>query len=213
MESLSNVQEATKASIVKSLANFKKTPKERLTLAYVETRLESLEQHWQVFFKTHITIISTIEQAVIKDSDYHNKGMYEVVEELYIDYKSDLKDRVATLKSPDIFLSPQNRTQSSNFKLPEIKIPVFSGNYLEWQTFKELFIGIIHKNLSLDDTQKLYYLKSYLTGDAAELLKDTPITAENYSSSWKKLGSMYNNKRFLANRFINRLVNQRELSW
>ncbi|KAL0894620.1 hypothetical protein ABMA27_013182 [Loxostege sticticalis] len=192
MDSLSNVQEATRAAIIRAIANYEKTPKERLSVSYIETRLEMLEQHWQLFFKTHFEIISTIDQSELHGSDYYNNDVYEEVEELYVDHKSDLKERLTVLiKDSDASSSSESRVESSSFRLPEIKVPIFSGNYVEWQPFKELFLGLIHENKLLNDTQKLYYLKSHL---------------------WKKLETMYDNKRFLTNNILNRLLNQNSLT-
>ncbi|KAL0821468.1 hypothetical protein ABMA28_004938 [Loxostege sticticalis] len=188
---MSNVQEATKASIIRAIANFKAAPKERLTAAYLETRLESLEQHWQVFFKTHFQIISTVDQEVLHNCAYFKDHFYDEVEELYIDYKANLKEKLEIVKHT--IDTSKGYLESSNVKLPEIKIPLFSGNYLDWPTFSELFLGLVHKNKLLDDTQKLYYLKGHLTGEAAELLKNIS----------------YNNKRFLVNNILNRLMGQK----
>lgn len=212
MESFSNVQEAIRVSILKSIANYKKTPKDRLTVSYVETRLETLEQHWQIFFQTHIEIVKTVNQPELLSSDYHNNDVYEDVEELYVDHKSLLKEQLANLKkTSDLTCSSETRQPKVSFKLPEIKIPFFSGDYMEWYSFKELYTGLIHNNELLDYTQKLYYLKSYLTGDAAELLKNIAITADNYISSWEKLESMYDNKRFIVNNYLKRLFNQKTM--
>ncbi|CAK1580868.1 unnamed protein product [Parnassius mnemosyne] len=103
-------------------------------------------------------------------------------------------------------------TEFRNFKLPEVKIPVFSGNYSEWQTFRDLYLGLIHNNKTLDGAQKLYYLKGYLTGDAEQLLRNINVTSDNYTASWEKLESMYNNKRFLAKGILKRLFNQKSLT-
>lgn len=217
MESLQNVQEATKAAIVRAISNFKKTPKDRLNIAYVETRLESLEQQWQVFFKTHLEIMGKVNQATLQETTYFKDDVYEEVEELYIEYKAHLKDKLSKLKKhSDPLPTSEHRTdfssQHTNIKLPEIKIPMFSGKYDEWQTFRDLFLGLVHKNNSLDAAQKLYYLKGHLVGDAAQLLKNISVTSDNYISSWEKLESMYNNKRFLANNILKRLFGQKGLN-
>lgn len=208
MESFSNVQEATRAAIIKGIANYKKAPKDRLTVSFIETRLEILEQHWQTLFNTHIEILRTVEQSEMFDSSYYKEGIYEEVEELYVDYKSMLKDNLAHLKT----YSSKRHIEFNNVRLPEITIPTFSGNYLDWKPFRELFLGLVHKNKLLDATQKLYYLKSHLTGEAAELLRNVAVTAENYMSCWNKLEAMYNNQRYLANNILNRLLNQKCLA-
>lgn len=73
-------------------------------------------------------------------------------------------------------------------------------------------MGLIHNNKRLDDAQKLYYLKGYLTGDAEYLLRNVNVTSENYRASWEKLESIYNNKRFLANGTLKRLFSQKALT-
>lgn len=209
MESLENIQEAVRAMIIKAIANFENASKDRKTVSYIETRLDTLEQQWQLFFNNHVEIISKVDPTELHNSDYYNNDVYGEVEELYIGYKSDLKENLSkVMKNTADLSSSKMKTESINFKLPEIKLPIFSGNYLEWQPFKELFVGLVDKNKSLDDAQKLFYLKSYLTGEAAELLKNISISSGNYCRSWEKLESTYNNKRYLANNILKRLFNQ-----
>lgn len=215
MDSYNDIQEDLKSKIVKAKTNFKKCPKDRLTASYIETRLESLEQHWNMFYTTHLKIISEIKRSELFSSEYHKNGMYDEVEETYVLYKSDLKELLCkrkTMPCSDTSSIPGNSNEVSNFKLPEVKIPVFSGKYHEWQTFRDLFIGLIHNNKRLDDAQKMYYLKGYLTGDAEHLLRNVNVTSDNYKESWKKLESMYNNKRFLANGLLKRLFGQKALT-
>jgi hypothetical protein len=61
-------------------------------------------------------------------------------------------------------------------KLPRIQLPSFSGSYQEWSSFSDLFISTVHSNASLAGAQKLQYLKSSLSGDAASLIKSFPVT-------------------------------------
>ncbi|CAH2088456.1 unnamed protein product [Euphydryas editha] len=80
-------------------------------------------------------------------------------------------------------------------KLPRIQLPIFSGNYEEWQTFYDMFLSLIHNNISLSAVQKLLYLKSTLTGEPATLLRNLSIEEANYEEAWEKLKRRYNNKR------------------
>lgn len=216
MESLNDIQEDIKAKMLKSKSNFKKSPKERLTVCYIETRIENLEQQWQLFHTTHVKIISEIKKPDLISSNYYKNGLYDEVEEFFIQFKSELKEQLNNMKmsSETYNVSPGASCSIGvrNFKLPEVKIPVFSGNYSEWQTFRDLFMGLIHNNNTLDDAQKLYYLKGYLTGDAELLLRNINVTSDNYKASWAKLEAMYNNKRFIANGILKRLFNQKSLT-
>lgn len=216
MESLNDIQEDIKAQMLKSKSNFKKSPKERLTVCYIETRIENLEQQWQLFHTTHVKIISEVKKSDLISSNYFKNGLYDEVEEFYIQFKSELKEQLNNMKMSRETYNVSPGASSSigfrNFKLPEVKIPVFFGNYSEWQTFRDLFVGLIHNNNTLDDAQKLYYLKGYLTGDAELLLRNINVTSDNYTASWAKLEAMYNNKRFLANGILKRLFNQKSLT-
>ncbi|XP_046976508.1 uncharacterized protein LOC124542625 [Vanessa cardui] len=63
MEVFNKLQENNKEFISKGKLNFKKAPKERLSVAYVETRLEALENQWQSFCDTHRQIITEFAKA------------------------------------------------------------------------------------------------------------------------------------------------------
>ena len=60
--------------------------------------------------------------------------------------------------------------KSANMKLPEITVPVFAGNYMEWTSFIDLFKGAVIDNNSVQGSQKLQCLK------APKLLYLIPVT-------------------------------------
>ncbi|GFQ92438.1 integrase catalytic domain-containing protein [Trichonephila clavata] len=62
----------------------------------------------------------------------------------------------------------------NNIKLPDIQLPRFNGSYHDWFNFKEQFISLIDSNNSLTDSQKLYHLKSTLTGVNCVICKQQP---------------------------------------
>lgn len=217
MESLSSIQEDVSSKMIKARSNFKKAPKERLTTSYLETRLENLEQLWNAFTSNHKEILSTIKKTELANSSYVKNNLYDEVEEFYVDFKSDLKEMLSERKFTDSRTDSNTCSKTegnlSRVKLPEIKIPSFSGRYSEWQTFKDLFVGLVHENKSLDDAQRLFYLKGHLTGEAEQLLRNINVTSDNYKIAWSKLEKMYNNKRFLANSIMKRLLSQKTLSF
>ncbi|XP_054711310.1 uncharacterized protein LOC129220901 [Uloborus diversus] len=89
-----------------------------------------------------------------------------------------------------------------NFKLPEMPLPKFSGSYQEWYTFREQFLTLIDSNDSLNDTQKLYYLKSTLSHSALEVVSKD----DSYTSLFKALEDRFENKRFIVNSHMNELL-------
>lgn len=82
---------------------------------------------------------------------------------------SNLSDNQSNLNS-------NSRISNSHVNLPSITLPKFSGSYIEWTSFRELFLTLVHNKPELDNIQKFHYLKCTLNGDAAK----TRFCAFNY---------------------------------
>lgn len=195
--------------ISKAFTNFKKSPRERITDTYVETRLENLEQLWVDFKSEHQCLIQNYDEAELEKTDYIKNDLYEKSEDIYIDYKCELRKNLSKAirqrASSIAHTSTEGVISSATVKLPKITIPTFSGKYEEWTTFRDLFTSLVHSNDSLDDVQKLHYLKGYLTGEAEQLIRQIPITAANYEACWQQIEKRFNNKRYLCNCILKRL--------
>lgn len=213
-ENYIKVQEDLLSKVGRGRINFKKAPKERITVAYIETRLETLEQQWNTFVSTHHKIVYESKKEELRNAEYSVNNVYDEMEEEYINYKALLKDTLSKFKSTATKTDDSNGRDSRKVfvKLPDISLPKFSGNYSEWASYKDLFTSLIHKNDSLDDVQRLHYLKGSLIGDAENLVKSITITASNYTICWDRLASRYDNKRSMANSIIRRLMNQRSIT-
>lgn len=216
MDKLNAIQDDIYSKINKAQINYKKSPKSRITKSYVQTRLESLESWWSTFVQTHQKIISDVPSDDYENSKYVEDDTFELAEELYIDYKSELKETLEDL-SPQTSSSNSgtdrvvSKVDRSCVKLPKIAIPIFTGKYTEWTTFHDLFVSLIHKNTSLDNVQKLHYLKSHLSGEADQLLRHIPITSDNYLTCWEQLTSRYSNKRYIANCILERFMSLKSI--
>lgn len=90
-------------------------------------------------------------------------------------------------------------------KLPELKLPSFSGKLREWITFRDSFISMIHGNEHLAPIDKFTYLRTSLTGDALREIASIELTAANYSIAWKTLQDSYENKKLIAKSYIDAL--------
>lgn len=212
METLIKLQINTKSIIEKAKINFKKTPKERITRGYIKTRLEALENQWQKFENTHTKIIELATEEEMKGT-YFTADVYERTEEIYVNYKSDLMDsKLKYEENNDCEQTLTRGNKSKNIKLPKINIPNFSGDFAEWTSFRDLFTSLVHKNVELDDVEKLHYLKGLLRGEAEQLLRQSSVTEANYQLCWTKLEQRYNNKRRLANNILQRMFNQKRIN-
>jgi hypothetical protein len=83
--------------------------------------------------------------------------------------------------------------------LPKPTLPSFSGSYQDWQSFSDMFIATFHTNTSLKGVQKLQYLKGCVTGDAAILVNNFPVTEASYNEAWNVLQDRYENEREIVN--------------
>ncbi|XP_058449054.1 uncharacterized protein LOC131429015 [Malaya genurostris] len=100
---------------------------------------------------------------------------------------------------------PQQSQSSRSFKLPEIKLPEFGGNILEWFSFYDTFESLVHDNRELSDVQRFYYLKSTLRGEALKLVEKISVTGDNYSVALKMITDRYQNTNILIRNHIEAL--------
>lgn len=202
-------QEDISMKIIKAKSNFKKSPKDRITVSYLETRLEALEQQWNEFITNHRKIVCEIKREELAKTSYYISDVYDQTEETYIEYKSLLRDTLFNLKAS---LNLENKGgEQTAVKLPKISVPKFSGKYSEWVSFRDLFASLIHNNPKVDDVQKLHCLKGCVIGEAEQLLRHIPVTSDNYKVCWAQLENRYNNKRYLANNILKKLTTQKVL--
>ncbi|GFR11449.1 integrase catalytic domain-containing protein [Trichonephila clavata] len=117
-------------------------------------------------------------EVVVKDSDL------EPLELEILDLEDDCEDIHVRIKNivPKIDLKNNDITSCGN-SFNNIQLPRFNGSYHDWFNFKEQFISLIDSNNSLTDSQKLYYLKSTLTGIA----KDVITFDDSYTSLFECL--------------------------
>ncbi|CAL1680937.1 unnamed protein product [Lasius platythorax] len=106
---------------------------------------------------------------------------------------------------------PRGTTPTSNFKLPKILIPPFSGELALWPSFFALFNTSIHNNSLLTNTEKFQYLISLLSDDALSAISNLPLSDDNYPIAYDTLVSRYKNKRKLASLYWNSIAGAKQL--
>ncbi|KAJ0169241.1 hypothetical protein K1T71_015271 [Dendrolimus kikuchii] len=202
----------------KALTNYKKSPKERITATYIETKLEALEKLCETFFEGHNEIAAAIERSDKSKLVYFEDDVYSQFEDVYSEYKTKLKDDLSAFKptressSGSSYATGYSETSGCEVKLPQIHLPKFSGGYEEWQTFHDMFDSLINKNISLSAVQKLHYLKSCFSGEAENLLRNLSTIESNYSEAWRQLTRRYSNKRYNSNEIMKRLFAQKSIT-
>lgn len=197
----------------KNKDNFDKLPKDRITKVYLEGKLEVVEQLWSEFLSGHKELFLNVHSEDLANSTYAKEDIYDQMEELYSWFKCDLKTSLLkfTSSNDEQGTSQVVHGKNSQVKLPKINIPTFSGKYLEWPTFKDLFKSLVHSNDDLEDIQKFHYLKGYLTGEAEQLVRHISIADCNYDRCWQLLEERYNNKKYLCQQTLKRLFSQKNI--
>ncbi|XP_052754163.1 uncharacterized protein LOC113510317 [Galleria mellonella] len=203
--------------IVKLLTNTKKCARAKITRGYLDARLEMLCEYWSSYNKQYEYITTTYSESDLKSYNLDLEENYNSTEEAYLDLKTWIKDWLYEHETKSIKTDDDNTitiasSSHSRPHLPPIPLPVFSGDYNDWISYRDLYISLIHNNNSLSKIEKHHYLKSSLTGEAAELLKNFTLTEANYLDAWKKLEERYDNKRIIVNNILNRLLSQKKLA-
>ncbi|XP_055714258.1 uncharacterized protein LOC129808506 [Phlebotomus papatasi] len=101
--------------------------------------------------------------------------------------------------------------KSSN-KLPEIKLPTFNGDFAEWISFRDKFRSSISNHPNLSNAQKLDYLNSALSGDAASTIKNLPVTDDNFEVAWEMLVDRFEKKNKILAAHIRNFFNMPSVS-
>ncbi|KAJ8977829.1 hypothetical protein NQ317_011913 [Molorchus minor] len=186
---------------------------ELATSARTETSLRTLfrMRHVHVlniyddFYEHHNNILSLVAAQEGSDINAEEQKRVDFDHKFYS--VEAFYDELFGLNPPN--LAPNNShgtLRGDNVKLPKINIPIFSGDLLSWPTFYGLFKSLIHENISLSNCEKFHYLLSYLDKEPLLLVKNLPVTNENYITAYNTLLQRYQNKRFLASHYFDKLV-------
>ncbi|PZC75227.1 hypothetical protein B5X24_HaOG206534 [Helicoverpa armigera] len=151
--------------------------------------LSTLKSKWEPIDKLHWEI-----DFLLKGSNEQYYKMFADVEQKYDELKNKLNSKIWS-------------TAHYQKSAPKIELPEFSGNYVQWISFKDLFLETIHKNPVINNAQKMQHLKTKLRGEAERLVQHLTISAENYKSCWEILTQRYDNRRLQFTAYMNTMLN------
>lgn len=100
----------------------------------------------------------------------------------YLKVVGRLNDLLKDLNKPTT--STMSNTQ---FSLPKLTLPQFSGNASEWKGFISLFDRMIHTNNDVDTGLKIEYLKSCVKGEAFKIISHIDETPDNCDTCYELL--------------------------
>ena len=91
------------------------------------------------------------------------------------------------------------------FKLPDIKLPKFDGNPLEWNNWFELFQTAIGNNTKLTDVEKITYLQSLCVDKAKNVVECYDKNSSQYIQAKEELIRRCGNPKFVVAAFTREL--------
>lgn len=124
-----------------------------LSLPAVSSHLDLLERKWDQFDYLHNSLYDTKCDGILS-TQYHQDDDHDKAQLFYANFRAILLERKEELledKTPsgkelfDTKLTTPSGAALSH-TLPEIKLPIFSGDHMEWVPFRDLFLAIIGKS-------------------------------------------------------------------
>ncbi|XP_062538173.1 uncharacterized protein LOC134206469 [Armigeres subalbatus] len=180
-------------------------------------RLEALETVYGQFIDIRMQIKLLLEDAVKKGDKQEEEALTEANDKVRQDFEDNfyaLKADILAFKVVGPNTPPtstgqqfdlQAVSQFAKVKLPEIKLPSFSGKLHDWVPYRDSFRSLIHGNSLLSDVDRFTYLRSSLSGDALQEVSSIDLSAANYTVAWKALESRYENKKLIVKAHLDAL--------
>lgn len=147
-------------------------------------------------------ITSFEENLVESDASIYNYSA--IAHQSYIKCISVLGDMKEKVK---VVPSSTNQKSSSSIAVPPCDTEIFEGDYISWPGFRDLFTAIYINNKRLSSVEKLYHLFQKTSGEAREINRHIPSSAEGFTITWDNLRNQYENKRISINYQIRILFN------
>lgn len=196
--------------------DYKKIPKDKLSLNFISLKIEELDNLWETYTKAHAEILRISTEEERDSFGYDSEFEMMRCEGRAVDAKTEMLEELKALPVVKVEISDEDSSASEvsdseeentpnleskqvevvkiepmTINLPMELLPRFSGCESEWDAFKELYTIFIHDNSEISNIQKLFYLKNNVFGEAGELLRNIDLSDDNYSKAWDALTDCY----------------------
>ncbi|XP_062709736.1 uncharacterized protein LOC115267623 [Aedes albopictus] len=213
-------QEKQLVGIMNGIARFVNEFQKGKHETQIDVRLETLEEAMTKFYSvrrkieqffddedsaSEVKIAENTRSEREKRKKSFEESLYNVQEQ-YFEVKAALIQLRPKKETPRATIENVVEVQPmSRVKLPDIKLPSFSGRIQEWTSFRDTFRSLIHNNQQLADVDKFTYLRSSTTGEALQELNSVELTGDNYEVAWKMLEKKYENKKLIVKAHLDAL--------
>lgn len=193
-----------KVNILNNVCEVVKAFTDKTDTATLVIYKEECEKAWELFQNAYEPVEDLLtEETEIKtlQSDFtaHHNNILTARINIERFHAHDIVS--ATLPGNSSFFD-ENAIKSS-FKLPPIRIQLFSGTLEEWPEFKATCDSVLTDNIP--EVQRLQYLKDALTGEPRALVRHITPKDGAYEAAWTCLKYRYDNKRSIVNVCLKKL--------
>lgn len=189
----------------------------------LKLRLTRLDPIFAEFSIVQGDIEYEMEKEKASDDDIEKESEErERFETIYFDLIAKITNVICKFEAKQNAISEASDNASSHSgslnhsiassKLPAMNLPSFDGALDKWLDYRDIFLSVIEKDKNLDDTQKMYYLRCSLKGEAADIISSIPKTGENYRVAWETLIDRYENKEIIVFNYVQALFDAPTLS-
>lgn len=177
------------------------------TVAQIKIRKEKLETYWQRYDEIQTRIESLGENADPANREHFEESYFNLTARMQhlMDTVYSAQSAQASAVSFNVDQSQQSRN-NPHIRLPKLNLPTFSGKYQEWTPFSQMFRTIITNNNKLSNIEKFQYLKSSLSGDAADAIESLELSDENFQIAWDILENRYDKLRVIVQSHIQSIL-------
>lgn len=173
----------------------------------LELAINFLESKWPLCDRAY----NVYEAKILSDELSKPEDVEREQEEYYEfwdHYQLKLLEYKSVLREEQVKSTGNNQVHEVSVKpkLPTLKLPVFSGDYTEFESFYDQFSSQIGTRTDLDNVTKLQYLKSQRQGSPLELVKGFPSTSENYKHALDTLKGTYGDTERLKRALLYQMI-------
>ncbi|XP_071643053.1 uncharacterized protein [Temnothorax longispinosus] len=181
-----------------------------LPLASLKVKLSLIDNYWEKFDQQHERL-SDLKVDSLLELDYFRDGVYDQCLQYYAEVKATLahlieeKDRSSPFSGSKLANLSLSGPSTARSHLPEISFPQFDGDFSAWRPFHDLFSSLVGRVHDISNVEKMHYLRTSLTGEAAQLISNLPVAEDSFAAAWDLLVERFENKRLLISSQVERL--------
>lgn len=139
--------------------NFNKHDKNNRTKGYWISRRDQLTAHWNEFEENHVQAGGLYDEKIHKTYKYFSADYFSIADESVHDMLGEIGDLIEQIEAGKVVVRAEPKLKSAEFKLPRLELPMFGGEYEEWNSFYDLYVAAVHSKTDVPKVQKLQFLK------------------------------------------------------